>query len=266
MTQQTFKEQEIPLLELEKIGLTKNGRLNLHEEDIRALLSGSRTGMLRLENLVADGVHIEALDAKLSLKKTEDGKLDLLVHPIYRRPESPSFLTDSEVEKLEKGEVANIEHFLFDEEGKPKDLLIEFDKDTNEFIITDTAKILVPDMINSEYLSLEQKERYRKGKTVELADGTAFQYTATDRHGIRSNKLALIASLLVDGGLSYVVHKGLNALFNRARDEKDAAKNGKGYNLAFENMQVHERVAKEGRQPSPKDEQERGYTRTGRSR
>jgi len=266
MTQQTFKEQEIPLLELEKIGLTKNGRLNLHEEDIRALLSGNRTGMLRLENLVADGVHIEALDAKLSLKQTEDGKLDLLVHPIYRRPESPSFLTDSEAEKLKKGEVANIEHFLFDEEGKPKDLLIEFDKDTNEFIITDTAKILVPDMINSEYLSLEQKERYRKGKTVELADGTAFQYTATDRHGIRSNKLALIASLLVDGGLSYVVHKGLNALFNRTRDEKDAAKNGKGYNLAFENMQAHERVAKEGRQPSPKDEQERGYTRTGRSR
>jgi len=266
MTQQTFKEQEIPLLELEKIGLAKNGRLNLREDDIRALLSGSRTGMLRLENLVADGVHIGALDAKLSLKQTEQGKMDLLVHPIYRRPESPSFLTDTEAEKLEKGEVANIEHFLFDEEGKPKDLLIEFDKDTNEFIITDTEKIIVPDMVNSEYLSLDQKERYRKGKAVELSDGTTFQYSTTDSKGIRSNKLALIASLLVDGGLSYIVYKGLNALFNRKRDEKDAAQNGKGYNLAFKNMEAHEHVAQEGRPASPKDEQERGYTRTGRSR
>jgi hypothetical protein len=122
--------------------------------------------MLRLTNLVADDVHIEALDAKLSLKQTEDGKAALLVHPIYRRPEYPSFLTEDEAQKLEKGEAANVVHFKFDEDGNPRDLLIEFDKETNEFIITDTAKILVPDMINSEYLSLEQKERYRKGKTV----------------------------------------------------------------------------------------------------
>jgi hypothetical protein len=266
MTQQTYQQEEIPLLDLEKVGLAKNGRLNLQEEDIRALLSGGRTGMLRLENLVADGVHIEALDAKLSLKKTEQGKLDLLVHPIYRRPEVPAFLTDSEAEKLEKGEAVNIEHFKFDEEGKPQDLLIEFDKDTNEFIITDTSKILVPDMVNSEYLSLEQKERYKKGKTVELADGSIFQYSATDKHAIRSNKLALIASVLIDGGLSYVLFKGLNHLFNKKRDEKAAAQNSKGYNLAYENMKAHENVKGKEQQASPKDEQERGYTRTGRFR
>jgi hypothetical protein len=266
MLQETYNEQEIPLLELEKIGLAKNGRLNLQEEDIRALLSGGRTGMLRLENLVADGVHIEALDAKLSLKKSDQGKLDLLVHPIYRRPEAPSFLTDTEAEKLEKGEVLNIEHMIFDEEGKPKDLLIEFDKDTNEFLIIDTSKILVPDMVNSEYLSPDQKERYRKGKPVELADGTVFQYSATDKHGIRSNKLALIASILVDGGVSYVLHKGLNALFNKKRDEKAAAENSRGYKLAHENMQAHENVKGKEQQASPKDEQERSYTRNGRSR
>ncbi len=265
MIQETYKNEEIPLLDLEKIGLAKNGRLNLQEEDIRVLLSGGRTGMLRLENLVADGVHIEALDAKLSLRKTEQGKLDLLVHPIYRRPEVPSFLTDSEAEKLEKGEAVNIEHFKFDEEGKPQDLLIEFDKDTNEFIITDSSKILVPDMVNSEYLTLEQKERYRKGKTVELADGTVFQHSATDKHGIRSNKLALIASVLIDGGLSYVLHKGLNALFNKKRDEKSAAQNSRGYDLAAKNMEAHENVKDQGQRQSPGDEQSEGYTRKGRS-
>jgi hypothetical protein len=83
---------------------------------------------------------------------------------------------------------------------------------------------------------------------------------------VRSNKLALIASILVDGGLSYILFKGLNALFNKKRDEKEAAKNGKGYNLAFENMQAHDRVGKEGKQVLPKEEQESGYTRTGRSR
>jgi hypothetical protein len=153
---------------------------------------------------------------------------------------------------------------IFDEQGKPKDLLIEFDKDTNEFIITDTAKILVPDMVNGEYLSLEQKERYRKGKIVELADGTAFQYSATERHAMRSNKLALIASLLIDGGLSYVLHKGLNALFNSKRDQAAAAQNSKGYTLAYQNMQAHENVKGGGLQPGAADE--RAYARSGRSR
>jgi hypothetical protein len=74
-------------------------------------------------------------------------------------------------------------------------------------------------MVNGETITAAQKENYRKGKEVQLADDTQFAYTAVDPQGIRANRIALIASILVDGGLTYVVYKGLNALFNQKNNQ-----------------------------------------------
>jgi len=101
--------------------------------------------------------------------------------------------------------------------------------------------ITAPDLVNNEFLTAAQKEKYRKGKEVELADGTKFNYSGTDLHGIRSNKIALIASVLVDGGLSYVVYKGLNAIFNKKRDEKEANKLGPGYENALRDLEEQQK-------------------------
>src|ERR1700722_2642019 len=192
MIQQHYEEQDLPYEDLVKVGLAKDGKLNMTNDDLTALLAGRRTGMLRLQNLFSDGLHIPYLDAKLSLKPNPEGDIDLLVHPIYKLAEKPSFLSDTEAEMLEKGEIPNVEHMIFDDEGNQKDVLVEFDKDTNEFIVTDETRILAPDRVNGEYLSLDQKERYRKGKEVELQDGTTIQYSATEKNGIRSNKLAFV--------------------------------------------------------------------------
>jgi hypothetical protein len=241
MIKQIFDEQDLPMGDLEKIGLAKDGRPLLDEDDLAALLSGRRTDMLRMENLVSDGLRIPILDAKLSLKQGKDGSPELLVHPIYREALQPSFLTDGEAEKLEKGEAVNLEKMIFDDEGNPKDILIEFDRETNEFIVTDSARILAPDRVNGEYLSLDQKERYRKGKEVELPDGTKLQYSATEKQGIRSNKLALIASIVIDGGLSFMLYKGLHALFGEKQDEEKAAVYSRGYYKDLEIMQQQSR-------------------------
>jgi hypothetical protein len=219
MIKQIFDERELPMADLEKIGLAIHGKLKLNENDLSALLSGRRTDMLRLNNLTAEGLRIEELDAKLSLKPNRSGGLDLLVHPIYRKAEYPEYLTDSEAERLEDGEALNIAKQITDQQGRKRDIIVEFDKETQEFIITDSERILVPDMVNSEYLSLEQKERYRKGQEVELIDGTKLQFSGTEAKGVRSNKLALVASILIDGGLSYVLYKGLNALFGQKHTE-----------------------------------------------
>src|ERR1700743_2926348 len=168
MIRQVFKMEDLPKEDLQQLGLLKNGKLLMDVDDVTALLAGRRTDMLRLENLEMDGVSIKQLDAKLSLKQNEDGSIGLLLHPIDREQEVRSFLTATQAEMLEKGDVLNIQKQIFDDEGNAREVLIEFDKTTNEFIITDTEKIQAPDAVNGVPLTEEQKEKYRKGKEVKV--------------------------------------------------------------------------------------------------
>lgn len=253
--------------ELEAIGLARDGKILLEESDLEALLAGRRTQMLRLENLAAEGIHIAALDAKLSLKSDASGNLELLIHPIYRKPQHKGYLTDGEATLLEKGEMANIVKELSDTNGNRSEVLIEFDRDTNEYIITDTDQILVPERVNGEALTPDQKERYRKGKEVELDDGASFCYAATEREGLRSNKIALVASILIDGGLSFMLYQGLNALFGQKHNAQ-SAQMSEGYRKAFADLKKSEDEFEslELKGPHPDAAYSRGYGRSGASR
>lgn len=262
MLKQIYKEQDLPMEDLRKIGLAADGGLNLDDDDRIALLSGRRTSMLRLENLFSDGLHIPFLDAKISLKPNTAGKIDLLLHPIYKQAMLPSFLTDTEAEELEKGEVPAIEKEVKGEDGQVRDVLVEFDPDTNEFIVTDQARILAPDRVNGEYLSLDQKERYRKGKEVELPDGTTIQYSGTEKQGVRSNKLAFIASVLIDGGLSFALYHGLHYLFGEKKHRENADVFSKGYYDDLEKMEQEEK-RKDDLSRRPENQHQRSYSRSG---
>jgi hypothetical protein len=261
MIKQVFDEQDLPMDVLREIGLVDGDKLKLSENDLRALLSGRITAMLHLKNLMSGGIRIPNLEAKLSLAINPLGNLDLLVHPFYPTPVKPSFLTDEEAQKLEKGEVPNIDKMIFDDNGDPQDVLVEFDKETNEFIVLDEARILAPDRVNGQYLSLDQKERYRKGKEVELQDGTTIQYSVTEKNGVRSNKLAFIASVLIDGGLSFTLYHGLNALFGQKKHREDADVYSKGYYEDLEKMQEQSESERHDREREKQFT--RSYTRTG---
>lgn len=253
-----IKENELPIKDLETIGLAAGGQLLLNVDDLKALLSGRRTSLLELHDLEAENVKIKSLSAKISLKPNEKGSLDLLIHPIYRKAEKPDFLGEAEAEQLQKGEVGSLLRISLDNHGNKKELLVEYDPETREFIVSDTEKILAPDMINQEFLTAGQKEEYKKGKEVQLADGTRVSFSATDHHGIRSNKLSLVASILIDGGLSYMVYKGLNALFNKKRDPKTAEKLSPGYYQALKDI--------ENQHGFVPHQFSRSYTRGGSSR
>lgn len=233
----TYHEDDLPVKDLETIGLAAGGQLLLNVDDLKALLSGRRTSLLELHDLEAENVKIKSINAKISLKPNEKGQMDLLIHPIYRNAEIPELLTKSEAVQLQKGDVGSVLRIALDNHGNKKEMLVEYDPETKEFIVSDTEKILAPDMVNNEFLTQSQKENYRKGKEVQIPDGTRFSYSATDRHGIRSNKLALVASILMDGGLSYMVYKGLNALLNTKRDQKAAEKLSPGYYQAIKDIE-----------------------------
>ncbi|WP_345951274.1 DUF4099 domain-containing protein [Mucilaginibacter sp. PAMB04274] len=266
MTQQIFNENDLPLAELEKIGLAKDGKIQMNAGTLQTLLTGRRTEMIRLNNLSMDSFHIAELDAKLSIRPDADGKLELFLHPIYKEADYPEFLTDVEAEELQKGQAANIWKIIKDDEGKPMDILVEYDPETREFIITDTEKIVVPEMVNNEKLNTEQKERYRKGKTVELPDGTVIQFSGSNSQGVRSNKLALVASIMIDGGISYMLYKGLHALFGETVDEKQRARMSPGYRQALEDLRTQRSTKPAVPEYEVKNEYSRGYSRSGMSR
>jgi len=101
MLRQQFKREELPMEELQKLGLADWNKIHIDDDDLAALLNGRRTDMLRLENLEQQGLHIPALDAKLSLRRNESGGVEILAHPIYKFAEGPEYLTDTEIESLE---------------------------------------------------------------------------------------------------------------------------------------------------------------------
>jgi len=242
MIKQVYTKQDLPMEALRKAGLVHDGVLILDQDDLKALLSGRRTEMQRLEKLEFEGMIINSLDAKLSLQRDEAGVVELLYHPINKEPKASKYLTRTEAEMLAKGDAVNLQKTVFDDNGRKMEVLIEFDNETNEFIVTDTEKILAPDSINDIPLTPEQKERYRKGKEVEIGDGTTVQYSGTEKQGVRSNKLAFIASVLIDGGLSYVLYHALNKLFNKPRDQRKAGKMSEGYFKAWEKMEQQEQA------------------------
>ena len=253
-----FDEQDLPMKDLETIGLAAGGQLLLNVDDLKALLSGRRTGLLELRDLEAENIKIKSLNAKISLQPNAEGKVDLIIHPIYRKAVKPDFLDETEAQQLQKGEVDNFLKTTVDNLGNKKEMLVEYDAETKEYIVSDTEKILAPDMVNNEFLTAAQKENYRKGKEVQIADRTKIAYSAVDRHGIRSNKIMLIASVLIDGGLTYMVYKGLNALFNQKRDQKEAGKLSPGYHNAMKDI--------ENQRTTVPNQATRSYSRSGGTR
>jgi hypothetical protein len=232
--------QELPMDELQNIGLMHDWKLLLDPDDLNALFAGRRTDMLRLENLNFDGAKIGQLDAKLSLKRDEDGKVSLMLHPIYREPDVPEYLTRDEADGLEKGDTVNLLKKVPDGEGHIKEVLVEFDKETNEFILSDTGMIEAPEEINGVKLTANQKERFRKGKEVTTDDGTTVQYAANEKQGMRSDKLHLIVSVVIDGGISYLLYKAMHALWGQKEEPQKQEHAGKNYKEAYQKYQQQE--------------------------
>jgi hypothetical protein len=159
----------------------------------------------------------------------------LLIHPIYRKERVPDFLPDEDAVKLADGDSSSF-YKTVEVNGKKKNVIVEFDHDTKEFIITDGEQILVPDFVNGDELTPEQKRQFKKGETIEMPEGTKLRYSATTAQGIRSNKARLITSLVMNGGLSFLLYTGIKALSKK--EPKVSQEYSKGYYQALEDLNV----------------------------
>jgi hypothetical protein len=227
-------KNRMPIDDFKKLGLMNNDTLNLTKDDLKELSAGRKSGLLDLKNLEHEGIQIERLKAKVSLQENKDGSLSVLVHPIYKNPQKHSLLNDKEMDSLITGEKASIVKSYIDEKGKNHKMLIEYDKDTKEFVSMNTNRILVPEKINNEPLTPAQKAKYKEGEAVTMPDGTMLQPSPTAKNGVRSNNTFLILSILIDGGVSYLLVKAAQALLGNDRNNDPARAQSAQINNAFE--------------------------------
>ncbi|MET3114644.1 hypothetical protein AAKU52_002379 [Pedobacter sp. CG_S7] len=328
----TVLENHLPVQELEKVGLMKDGQLLMDNSNATALKRGNVTDLLEIKNIRGNGYGIESLNARVSIIK-EKGENKVRFDPIYKEIQDHPLLETEEKDKLVNGQQTNIkkttsmygtivshgkDHFQFDpkesssyyielakEDGtskhiwgvdldkalaqsrhkigdkvqlnnlgnklvevdapmknevgeitswekkmvnrntwevvearefkKDKDAVIEYDPQTKQFMSYDPAKIKSPEKINGETLSAEKKRKLKEGEVVALGDGTEIQLSTSDKNGVRSNRAGLVLSILIDGGISYLLITGIKSLLDKGNQppkatskEKDEAYS-KGY-------------------------------------
>ncbi|RZJ82536.1 MAG: DUF3945 domain-containing protein [Chryseobacterium sp.] len=114
---------------------------------------------------------------------------------------------------------------------------IEYDPVTKDFVGYDVSGVQTPERINGMLLGEEEKSAFKRGELIELTDGTRVQHRASDPKGIRSDRKALVLSVLLDGGIRYLLIRGIQSLrdgaiqvnhrsaaFNQALEEMQGAK------------------------------------------
>jgi hypothetical protein len=312
-------ENQLPIKELEQIGLMKNGELLMDQSNATALLRGNVTDLLEIKNIEGNGVKIETMDARVSVVN-ENGESKLRVDPVYKDIQDHPLLEEDEKINLVNEDIPNVkktiamsgtiinfgaDNYQFQKDAKAsyfievakgdgstrhvwgvdlkraleesgfkigdrvklnnlgsqkvevdipikdengvttsyekkmvdrntwevkeltqeelkekeqtidKKQVIEYDKQTRQFMHYDPAKIKAPEGVNGETLTPEQKRKLKEGDVIKLKDGTELQLATSDKNGVRSNRRALVLSVLLDGGISYLLITGIKSLLNR---------------------------------------------------
>ena len=244
------KQNELPMKDLEIFGVFKEGKFTIPEKEVNALKKGQMTDIVELKDLKGKDIHIEKLPARLSIVRGEDGNPSLRIDPVYKEPNIHPDLSDSERKQLVNKELANIKKSYVDKEVTIQSEIIEYDQRTKQFLSFNPRDINAPHSVNNQELSPQQKKKYKEGDVVQMADGTEFQLSPSSPKGLTSNKKGLVLSVMLDGGISYLLFTGISKLLGKDSPEKEAY--NKGYLEAIKEVekQVERRIA---RNPNDKD-------------
>lgn len=236
--------------DLEIFGVVKNGKFTIPEKEIHALKNGKMTDMVELKDLKGKDIRIDKLSARLSIVKGEDGNPALRIDPVYKVPNAQADLSESERNQLVKKELANLKKNYVDKEGNIQSQVVEYDHRTKQFLSYNPRDIKAPQEVNGEELSPQQKKKYKEGEKVQLVDGTEFQLSPSSPNGIRSNNKGLVLSVMLDGGLSYLLVTGVEKLLGKESQEEKAYSEGYLQAVKEVQKQVERRISKN---PNDKD-------------
>lgn len=238
----------LPMKDLELFGVVKGGKFTIPEKEVNALKNGGITDIVELTDLKGKDIYIDKLPARLSIVRGEDGNPALRIDPVYREPNLHPDLNESERNQLVRKELANIKKNYVDKEGNIQTEIIEYDQQTKQFLSYNPRDIKAPQSVNGIELDPQQKKKYKEGETVLLADGTAFQLSPSAPKGLRSNKSGLVLSVLLDGGLSYLLITGVQKLLGKQSKEEKAYSEGYLQAIREVQKQAERRISR-----NPKD-------------
>ncbi len=173
-----FSINDIDPKQLEYLGIKKKDILNLPPREYTALFAGRRTGLFHFKHMTLPG--LEELDAKLSIKKKEDGTPTLYVHPIRSIAKNSFDLSQEQMDKLSTEDGTHwVDKKLTNEEGQEEDYLVTLDKETNEYVALQKKTIKAPDEINGQKLNDDQKKNFVEGNNVDV-NGEQFQLSPNE--------------------------------------------------------------------------------------
>ena len=240
----------LPMKDLEIFGIVKDGEFTIPEKEIHALKNGKMTDIVELRDLKGKEVQIDRLPARLSIVRGEDGNPALRIDPVYKEASAHPDLSESERNQLVKKELANLKKSYVDKDGNIQSQVVEYDHRTKQFLSYNPRDIKAPHQVNVEELSPQQKKKYKEGETVTLEDGTEFQLSPSSPKGIRSNNKGLVLSVLLDGGLSYLLITGVEKMLGKKSQEEKAYSEGYLQAVKEVEKQVERRIF---RNPKDKD-------------
>ncbi|WP_439490534.1 DUF4099 domain-containing protein [Algoriphagus sp.] len=240
----------LPMRDLEIFGILKDGNFTIPEKEVHALKNGKMTDIVELKDLMGKEIQIDKLPARLSIVRGEDGNPSLRIDPVYREANPHPDLSESERNQLVKKELANLKKSYVDKDGNIQSQVVEFDHRTKQFLSYNSRDIKAPHQVNGEELSPQQKKKYKEGDTVTLEDGTEFQLSPSSPKGIRSNNKGLVLSVMLDGGLSYLLITGVEKMLGKKSREEKAFSEGYLQAVKEVEKQVERRIS---RNPNDKD-------------
>lgn len=171
-----YTTEQLPWQDFAVLGLDREQVLSLPKSTIDALLSGNRTSLIRFENPQVPGLLPKSFpfDAKLSLKKDQNGELRLLAHPINPELKNNFELSRSELKYLESGKMIFIPKLVTGEDGKLEEALIAYDQTTNELVAFKREGLKAPNDIHGMKLTPQQQKDFVLGKSISV-NGNNYQ-------------------------------------------------------------------------------------------
>jgi hypothetical protein len=151
---------------LEKTGTTRDGFTNLDR-----ILSFQKTDLVAVAVKIDDETTLRT-DARLSLRRQDDGRFVPALHPIRHRPdlESPYFgvkFTEEDKQSLRTtGHLGRVIEPTFPSGQAP--VLLSIDRQTNELVAFRTDRLKIPEQIKGVALNEQQKKELSEGKAVYL--------------------------------------------------------------------------------------------------